>query len=85
MLITYGTIIYLSRINKRLKFFDKDLIPWKDHPYRELYKSLFTLRKNNQAYGEVILEEKLKLLVHQVTRYLLLFGKKIMIKSAYLS
>ena len=36
-------------LNKRLSFFDKDLIPWQDHPNFELYKTLFHLKKTNKA------------------------------------
>lgn len=46
--------------NKRLKFFDKDLIEWKDYKMFDVYKTLFNLKKNNKALlngnrgGEVI-------------------------------
>ncbi|MCF8261614.1 MAG: alpha-amylase [Melioribacteraceae bacterium] len=36
-------------LDKRLQFFEKDPIEWKDHPIRELYTKLFNLKKNNQA------------------------------------
>ena len=35
--------------NKRLEFFEKDPIEWKDHTLFELYKQLNILRKNNPA------------------------------------
>ncbi len=35
--------------NRRLAFFDKDTIDWKQSNYLELYKKLFHLKKNNQA------------------------------------
>lgn len=35
--------------NKRLKFFDRDPIEWKEHPFSELYRSLNKLRKENNA------------------------------------
>lgn len=36
-------------LNRSLKFFDKDLIEWKDHPFTEMYTKLFTLKHKNQA------------------------------------
>jgi cyclomaltodextrinase / maltogenic alpha-amylase / neopullulanase len=36
-------------LDKRLAFFDKDLIPWGDHPYFALYRTLFELKRNNRA------------------------------------
>lgn len=34
---------------KQLRFFDKDTIEWKEHPFFNLYKSLFALKHRNQA------------------------------------
>jgi glycosidase len=34
---------------KRLKFFEKDEIVWKNHPNGELYKKLFQLKKSNSV------------------------------------
>lgn len=34
---------------KRLDFFEKDPISWREHPQGELYKKLYALRKNNTA------------------------------------
>jgi len=34
---------------KRLSFFEKDPIEWKDHPQGDLYKTLFALKKVNSA------------------------------------
>ena len=36
-------------LNRSLKFFDKDLIEWKDHPFASIYKALFDLKHQNQA------------------------------------
>lgn len=36
-------------MDKRLKFFDKDEIEWKEHPMFDLFKKLLTLKKNNPA------------------------------------
>lgn len=36
-------------LNKRLAFFEKDQIPWRDHPNNNLYKSLIQLKKTNKA------------------------------------
>ena len=36
-------------LNKSLKFFDKDSIEWKQHPFYDLYKKLFALKHTNQA------------------------------------
>lgn len=36
-------------MNKRLSFFEKDLIEWKDHSFFELYKNLIQLKKENKA------------------------------------
>jgi cyclomaltodextrinase / maltogenic alpha-amylase / neopullulanase len=36
-------------LNKSLKFFDKDLIEWKDNPNEAIYKKLFALKHANQA------------------------------------
>lgn len=34
---------------KRLEFFEKDPIQWRDHPMGDLYKKLFALKKKNSA------------------------------------
>ncbi len=34
---------------RRLQFFEKDPIVWKEHPNGELYKKLFALKKRNTA------------------------------------
>jgi cyclomaltodextrinase / maltogenic alpha-amylase / neopullulanase len=36
-------------LDKSLKFFDKDTITWKPHPFYDLYKKLFELKHKNQA------------------------------------
>ncbi|MBA7555012.1 hypothetical protein ES705_47656 [subsurface metagenome] len=36
-------------MNKRLEFFEKDLIEWKESPMTEFYKNLTNLRKEHQA------------------------------------
>ncbi|MBN2601432.1 MAG: alpha-glucosidase C-terminal domain-containing protein, partial [Candidatus Marinimicrobia bacterium] len=36
-------------MNKALDFFDKDTIPWHDHPNREPYSKLFNLKLRNPA------------------------------------
>src|SRR3990172_5980666 len=36
-------------LNHRLKFFDKDQIIWQNHPFAEMYRKLFQLKKNNKA------------------------------------
>jgi len=36
-------------MNKRLAFFDRDPIPWKDHPMTQLYKGLNRLKKENKS------------------------------------
>ncbi len=36
-------------LDRKLKFFDKDLIEWKEHPHGKLYQKLFALKKKNQA------------------------------------
>ena len=36
-------------LNKRLKFFDKDTIEWKNNEFFNLYKNLITLKKENKA------------------------------------
>ncbi len=38
-----------SAMNKRLKFFEKDPIEWGDYVYTDFYKTLFSLKKANQA------------------------------------
>jgi glycosidase len=35
--------------SKRLSFFEKDLIEWKEHPIGTLYKKLFALKKKNTS------------------------------------
>ncbi|MFI5237161.1 MAG: alpha-amylase family glycosyl hydrolase [Ignavibacteriales bacterium] len=35
--------------NKRLSFFEKDSIEWKDHKFFDLYSMFFHLKKNNKA------------------------------------
>ncbi|MCU6434512.1 alpha-glucosidase C-terminal domain-containing protein [Undibacterium sp. Jales W-56] len=34
---------------KRLDFFERDPIQWKDHPFKQLYTKLFHLKKSNKA------------------------------------
>lgn len=36
-------------LNKRLAFFDKDRIIWQQHPFMDLYTTLFHLKRNNRA------------------------------------
>jgi len=36
-------------LNRSLKFFDKDSIEWKQHPFYGLYKKLFALKHQNEA------------------------------------
>lgn len=36
-------------LNKRLKFFEKDEIVWRNHPNNEFYKKLFKLKKSNST------------------------------------
>ena len=36
-------------LNHSLKFFDKDSIEWKQHPFYDLYKKLFALKHKNEA------------------------------------
>lgn len=36
-------------LDKRLEFFEKDLIEWKAHEFSELYTTLLHLKKNNKA------------------------------------
>jgi glycosidase len=36
-------------LNKSLRFFDKDTIVWKEHPFAGIYKKLFVLKHTNQA------------------------------------
>jgi glycosidase len=36
-------------LNRRLKFFDKDIIEWKKDDFFELYKTLISLKKNHKA------------------------------------
>lgn len=38
-----------SGLSKSLKFFDKDLIDWKEHEIGKLYKKLFELKHKNRA------------------------------------
>ncbi|MCZ6702111.1 MAG: alpha-amylase family glycosyl hydrolase [Ignavibacteria bacterium] len=36
-------------LNKRLAFFDKDEVEWKEHEFRKLYSHLIKLKNNNEA------------------------------------
>lgn len=36
-------------LNERLAFFDKDQIPWRDHPNTALYRTLLQLKRDNRA------------------------------------
>ncbi len=36
-------------LDKRLNFFEKDQIVWKEHPFQDLYSTLFKLKKRNPA------------------------------------
>ena len=35
--------------NKRLSFFEKDVVEWKQEKFSELYSKLFTLKKKNRS------------------------------------
>ncbi|MBD3290523.1 T9SS type A sorting domain-containing protein [candidate division KSB1 bacterium] len=36
-------------LDKRLQFFDKDLIIWRDHPFTDMYTTLLHLKRENQS------------------------------------
>ena len=36
-------------LDKRLEFFEKDPVVWKNHPFRKLYRSMVQLKTNNDA------------------------------------
>jgi len=36
-------------LDKRLEFFEKDQVEWKEHPFFDLYKALFELKHQNKA------------------------------------
>ncbi|XLS28575.1 alpha-amylase family glycosyl hydrolase [Flavobacteriaceae bacterium M23B6Z8] len=36
-------------LDRSLAFFEKDLIEWKEHPFSDIYKTLFSLKKKNEA------------------------------------
>jgi 1,4-alpha-glucan branching enzyme len=36
-------------LNKRLDFFEKDIIEWKEHKFYDLYSELFSLKEKNKA------------------------------------
>jgi cyclomaltodextrinase len=36
-------------LNKNLSFFEKDVIEWKEHKFRNIFTKLFQLKKNNKA------------------------------------
>jgi 1,4-alpha-glucan branching enzyme len=36
-------------LDKRLEFFEKDQVEWKEHPFFDLYKALFELKHENKA------------------------------------
>jgi glycosidase len=38
-----------SVLEKQLKFFERDVIDWKEYSYAEFYKTLFDLKHRNQA------------------------------------
>jgi glycosidase len=38
-----------AAMNKRLRFFDKDTIPWRNYEYADFYKLLIEVKKNNHA------------------------------------
>ena len=38
-----------SAMDKRLEFFEKDQIDWKDYPYADFYTRMLRLKKNNKA------------------------------------
>ena len=38
-------------LKKRLEFFEKDSIPWKNYAYADFFKTLFDLKQRNKALG----------------------------------
>ncbi len=38
-----------SKMNKRLRFFEKDTIEWEDYPWEDFFKGLYSLKDSNEA------------------------------------
>jgi len=62
---------------KRLAFFDKDIIEWKERPeLHDFYASLFNLRKSNIAFKSIEANESCLFLANNVDHHILSFIRK---------
>ncbi|MFN5181518.1 MAG: alpha-amylase family glycosyl hydrolase [Bacteroidota bacterium] len=65
-----------SGLNKRLRFFEKDTIDWKNYPLNDFYADLCTLHKNNPALWSGKAGGELKILHADTLTNLLVFSRK---------
>jgi glycosidase len=63
-------------LNKRLKFFEKDPIEWKDHKFRNVYKKLFHLKKINTALFNGEQDEEMIILSPSLQNKVLAFARE---------
>jgi glycosidase len=62
---------------KRLAFFDKDLIEWKERPeLHDFYSSLYNLRKSNKAFKSLAANESCLFLGNNVDHHILSFIRR---------
>jgi glycosidase len=64
-----------SGLNKRLRFFEKDTIDWKDYPLNNFYKDLCELHKKNSALHSGLSGGQLKILHADTTTNVLVFSR----------
>ena len=64
-----------SGLNKRLRFFEKDTIDWKDYPLNNFYKDLCELHKKNSSLHSGLSGGLLKILHADTTTNVLVFSR----------
>lgn len=65
-----------SALNKRLRFFEKDTIDWKNYPLQDFYTDLCNLHKNNPALGSGTSGGELKIISADTLSNVLIFSRK---------
>ena len=63
-------------LNKRLAFFEKDRIDWREHPFRALYRKLIQLKRNNTALWNGKKSGAVDLVSHKTEKNVLVFSRE---------
>jgi glycosidase len=63
-------------LDKRLEFFEKDLVEWKENPFQNLYSKLFHLKINNKALLNGVKASELNLLKSSIDHSVFTFTRE---------